>query len=221
MALSCDRFQKVDDATRSLHYYLDSGDTCYFIGEFTSHQGYAYSELNQIISNLKKSPLLKKTSPAEYKHKLKDIRRVAACFRRGLTEEVLNTKATLVPIPPSKTKSNSEYDNRITMICHGIVLGYSSPDVQELICCHEDTIATHNQASKPSPEALVSNYRIAVDPGYNPRPILFLVDDMLTTGSHFKACKMLISKTYPDSEVIGLFVARRVFADPHESELFR
>ena len=40
--------------------------------------------------------------------------------------------------------------------------------------------------------------------------MLFLVDDVLTAGSHFRAAKDLLSLNFPGVPVVGLFVARRV-----------
>ena len=40
---------------------------------------------------------------------------------------------------------------------------------------------------------------------------VILVDDIITTGSHFKACKSIIKKEFPEVEGQGLFIARRVF----------
>lgn len=41
------------------------------------------------------------------------------------------------------------------------------------------------------------------------RPTVFLFDDVLTAGTHFKACKRRIFEHAPTSRVIGLFIGRR------------
>jgi hypothetical protein len=42
-------------------------------------------------------------------------------------------------------------------------------------------------------------------------PIQFaVVDDVLTTGAHFKAMKMTLEDAFPGVPLVGLFLARRV-----------
>ena len=39
---------------------------------------------------------------------------------------------------------------------------------------------------------------------------IFIVDDVLTTGCHYKAVKQVLQRRFPDATIRGLFVARRV-----------
>jgi hypothetical protein len=48
------RFRKIDDQNRRDHYYVDAGDECFYLWEYTAGKRYDYSETNQLISNLKK-----------------------------------------------------------------------------------------------------------------------------------------------------------------------
>ena len=41
-----------------------------------------------------------------------------------------------------------------------------------------------------------------------PRIVAF-IDDLLTTGAHFRAAKSVVSTRFPDVAIIGLFIARR------------
>ena len=43
-----------------------------------------------------------------------------------------------------------------------------------------------------------------------------VVDDILTTGAHFRASKSVLSARFPAAVVVGLFIARRV---PNTSDL--
>jgi predicted amidophosphoribosyltransferase len=57
---------------------------------------------------------------------------------------------------------------------------------------------------------LYNNYTIA-DELVDPVPSLIaVVDDVLTTGAHFKAMKRILIETFPDVSVVGVFLARRV-----------
>jgi hypoxanthine-guanine phosphoribosyltransferase len=43
---------------------------------------------------------------------------------------------------------------------------------------------------------------------------LVVVDDVLTTGAHFKAMQRILNERFPDVSLIGVFVARRVPVRP-------
>ena len=75
--------------------------------------------------------------------------------------------------------------------------------------------------SRPNPEEKAKNYKIN-EVVANPSPsLIVVVDDVLTTGCHFKAMKIILSRRFPGVKIIGLFVARRVLdvADPNDFDI--
>ena len=90
---------KIDELTRRDHFHLQAADVCYFLGEYTSHEGYQYSETNQLIFNFKKD--VSRRGRREWTYKEKAIRKVAAAFREA------------IPRPPSgsiDTRANTSID---------------------------------------------------------------------------------------------------------------
>jgi predicted amidophosphoribosyltransferase len=89
-------------------------------------------------------------------------------------------------------------------------------DCRELIvqnASHQSSHSVGTQNSRPSPTTLASRYEIDQSL-VKPEPTKIVIfDDVLTTGSHFKACKQLIEKAFPSVPVIGLFLARCVRED--------
>jgi predicted amidophosphoribosyltransferase len=83
-------------------------------------------------------------------------------------------------------------------------------DVRELIVQRTSTAAVHDQAQRPRPEDIEANY--AIDPALqNPAPrVIGPLDDVLTTGAHYRAASALLTAAFPDVRVIGFFIARRV-----------
>jgi hypothetical protein len=81
-----------------------------------SRKGYAFSAANQLILNFKKSMNTRHT--AQWRYKEQAIGDAAAAFRAALNKDWLNT-ATLVPLPPSKAKSDALYDDRLDGCCGG------------------------------------------------------------------------------------------------------
>jgi len=196
----------IDRLTRSDHGYLTANDECLFLGEYTARGGFAHSDTNQLIFNLKK-PMNRRGRP-EWRYKNLAIRTAARAFRNAINDQILRT-ATFVPIPPSKAKGHPEYDNRMTKLI--MTIDNANPvDCRELIIQSESTPAAHESEIRPAPDELEDRY--AMNPNLiEPRPTyLILIDDVLTTGSHFRAAKQILLQVFPDVPIVGYFVARRV-----------
>lgn len=200
------RFTKVDNLTRPDHWYLTEDDNCYFLGEYTARKGYAYSETNQLIINFKKS--MDRQDRLEWKYKDQAIQRVAGILRTALNEATLN-RLTFVPVPPSKAVGDPLYDNRLTR-----TLNFIRPrpqlDIREIVVQRASTESVHNIDVRPDPQQIKKLYQL--DEGLtDPAPsLIVVVDDVLVTGAHFWAAKSILSDRFPDTPIVGLFIARRV-----------
>jgi len=195
----------IDPLTASDHSYLDpTSDECYFIGEYTARQGYDYSKINSLILNFKKP--IDRADRREWPYKEKAIQQAANAFRKALIPR--NTKfPTFVPIPPSKERNDPLYDDRLTQMLRAIQIRLSL-DVRELIVQTESTTPSHARNVRPTPDEIKALYRIeerltAPDPRF-----IALVDDVLTTGAHFRAARSVLSDRFPGKRIIGLFLAR-------------
>jgi hypothetical protein len=200
------RLTKIDDLIRPDHSYLTDSDTCYFLGEYTARKGFAFSPGNNLVLNFKKSVATRGTP--QWQHKERAIQEVAAAFRSALPAAFLNM-ATLVPIPPSKAKSDSLHDDRMTRVLRAI---RESPplDVRELIVQASSTAAVHDQAVRPQPEDIAGLYTIDRRQCEPAPSAIALCDDVLTTGAHYRAALSVVQQAFPGVRIIGLFIARRV-----------
>jgi hypothetical protein len=193
------------------HWHLDEGDNCYFYGEYTARRGFNFSHTNQLIFNFKKG-LEKRANPYEWDYKLRAIRQAGQMLRQTLAgKENLEAlkSATLIPIPPSKAKSDPLYDDRVLSMLQ-ILSTNLALDIRELVIQKETTESSHSAGYRPSPDELAVNY--AIDPHLqDPTPrSIWIFDDVLTTGAHFKAMKKVMGQVYPAIPCIGIFLARRV-----------
>lgn len=200
------RLTKIDDLARPDHFYLTAEDDCYFLGEYTARKGYAFSATNQLVLNFKKS--MDKRGTAQWKYKERAISDTAAAFRTALNREWLDS-ATLIPIPPSKARTDPMYDDRMSRMVEAI-RPQPRPDIRELIVQRANMAAAHEQQQRPRPEDIQANY--ALDGRLqNPAPqTIGLFDDVLTTGAHYRAASNLLRQAYPGVRIVGLFIARRV-----------
>lgn len=187
------------------HSYLRDGDSCAYFGEYTpagtgGRPAYSLSSANQLLCNLK-IPLSQQNRRV---HKDRAIETAARLIVGGLTPEV-RANYVLVPVPPSKPPGDPEFDDRMRRVCQA-----ASPErTYDVLSTQVRRIAAHETTDRPTPDQLMEN--IAVDHrllGILPGPVL-LVDDMITTGASFRACKLLLQAIRP-IEVYGLFITRRV-----------
>lgn len=200
------RLTKIDELTRQDHYWLEEDDECLFLGEYTARKGYAFSETNQLILNFKKS--LSTRGSAQWRYKQAALDRAAAALRAALRAAWLDV-VTLVPVPPSKARSDPLYDDRVVRLARAI---RPSPavDIREMIVQGQSTAAAHDSESRPTPDELAKLYTF--QPALlSPAPKqIGLLDDVLTTGCHFKAAKKMLSEQFAGVRVTGIFLARRV-----------
>ena len=200
------RLTKVDDLIRPDHSHLTGADACYFIGEYTAYRGYAHSDTNRLIFNFKKT--MNRRGRPEWRYKEQAIQTAAAAFRRALAPKDLD-RLTFVPVPPSKARGDPLYDDRLTRML-GAVRPRPPLDIRELIVQTESTAAVHAGDRRPAPERIEALYRIDETLTGPVRDIIAVVDDILTTGAHFRAAKSVLSARFPGVAIIGLFITRRV-----------
>ena len=203
------RLTKIDPLILCDHVYLDEDDECYFIGEYTARMGYAYSATNDLVLNFKKT--MDRRGRLEWPHKGRAIRRAADAFRTALEpmgQEAIN-QVTFVPIPPSKAKDDPLYDDRLTQML-SLIRPEPKLDVREIIVQKHSTEPVHSSDLRLGPDEIESLYEIneALE---KPEPkLIAVVDDVLTTGAHFRVAQTILSACFPSVKVIGLFIARRV-----------
>ena len=198
------RFTKIDDLQRHDHSYLTPHDECYFLREYTPRAGFGHSATNDLIQNFKKP--VDRRGRSEWDWKEWAVRKIAEEFREAMGAKWIS-QWTLIPVPPSKTKDNIEYDDRLIWMLTELTRGIRS-DVRELIIQTRNMEPAHYVVFRPSPDEIARNYVID-ESTTSPEPrAIAVVDDILTTGAHFKACKMVLGSRFPDTRIIGIFVAR-------------
>lgn len=208
--MSSPRFQYIDQTNISDHTRVLTSDRVIFLREYTAQKGFAFSDTNNLISNLKK-----KKGDGGFHYKSRAIDQCATEIFNGLHPDWLKT-ACLVPIPPSKCKTDEAFDDRVLRICNGIAAKAPFPvDVREIITQADSLRAAHESSDRPSVEELMANYEFDEALCANPPEVIGIVDDVLTVGNHFRAMSNKLARRFPDADIVGIFVARR--AIPHDN----
>jgi len=208
------RLLQIDETNVGAHWHLGPQDRCFYIWEYTSGRDYSFSQTNNLINNLKKKPT---ASQAQLNYKAGAITRCGLALRQTLNVEWLRT-ATLVPVPPSKSPDHPDYDDRMLRVAQAM----PHHDIRNLVRQVGDFVPSHERAgqglNRISLEELLEAYSIDESLAAPPPVRIAILDDVLTNGTHYLAMKMKLAERFPQAEIIGLFIARRVFPTPEAVE---
>lgn len=197
---------QIDPLTRKYHSYLTEEDECYYVLEYTPRQGPTFSSTNDLVFNLKKS--VDRKGRPEYFYKLSAIEKAGDLLRSVLDDTWIKSKATFVPIPCSKTRSHALYDDRMLQVIRRMTTGLKA-DVRDMLIQNEDLEYFH-EGYRMAPQQLSSFYTLDHQLVRKEPKALILLDDMLTTGCHFKAAQSVIRRQWPTVLMAGIFIARAV-----------
>jgi hypothetical protein len=200
------RLTKIDELTRGDHSFLEAADECVFYGEYTARRDWSHSATNKLVLNFKKP--VSRRGKVEWRYKLEAIKLVADALSKNLANAL--DRLTLVPVPTSKLTTDPEYDSRILdMLAMIAAPANGKVDVRELVRQTRGMMAMHDGGER-SPQTLESAYQVD-EALIDPSPTwIGIVDDVLTTGCHFRAMSNTLKRRFPDARVTGIFIARRV-----------
>ena len=208
---------KIDELTRGDHTFLETGDECLFFGDYSARRGFAHSATNGVIANFKKPVKYKGTS--SWKYKAREINAVARAFSSNIGSAF--SSLTLVPVPPSKLKTDPEYDDRMMDMLRALRAPAGlTPDVRELVVQTQPMPAAHDSTNRPPPAEWEKVYAIDESLTHEMPNWIGIIDDLLVTGCRFRAMSNILKKRFPTARITGLFIARRVPEAIDLSELF-
>jgi predicted amidophosphoribosyltransferase len=118
---------------------------------------------------------------------------------------------TITAIPPSKRKSDPDYDDRMQQVAKGLAAN-TGMSYAELVSQSASYTPSHSTASgsRMKPEDLKRLYSVTSHP---PSSSVFILDDVLVTGSHYTAYRDTLLESFPNLRIAGLFIARRAIQE--------
>jgi hypothetical protein len=211
-SISTPLLKRIDELLIDHHLHLRKDDEVYYLGEYTNGKRADFSPMNQKILNYKKEP--KRKGYSDWGYKESAIKEIADCFRisilqtSGFSERI--KKALLVPIPPHAIKSDPDHDDRnLRMLQYFMPKGY----IHELILQTQSREPLH-KSKKRDLQELEDNYFLN-PPNPNIKfDAIWLFDDVLRDGTHFRAICNILTRSFPTTKVVGFFIARSVQYSP-------
>jgi len=208
--VSSPRLLKIDESLIDEYLSLEKSDLCFFLGEYAARQGYQFSEMNQLVYNLKK-PLSVIDQP-HWSYKEKSINQIADLIISLKAWQKLKD-CLWIPIPPSKVTSHKEYDNRLTKVLIKIKEKEPNFSFSEILVSKENRDSAHLGAKRLGITEHINNLSIDQSKIISTQKPIIIFDDVITSGASFKAAQILLKKIYPDSTIVGFFVARSIKID--------
>ncbi len=210
------RLTKITEIQINDHYYLNESHQCFYWGEYTPYKGATYSSTNQLIMNLKKK--MERRGKSDWHYKESAIEQVARKFSRLWNWAAVSAQYSLavVPMPSSKAKDDPAYDDRMTQVLNRIEALTNAPlDIRDCLSFDGSCPPSHAGNDRPSVDRLYGamSFDRYADAEKNPPNMIFLFDDVLTSGAHFVAASRVLNEYYPGAQIVGNFVARRVLVN--------
>lgn len=160
---------------------------------------------------------------SQWRYKKEAIKEVGKLISSKIDPNYDRSKLIIVPVPPSRIKSDPDYDHRLVLALE-CASKYSKVNLPVIECVTQinNTSPDHlSNETRLGPVERAKNYMVHCDKILANTRIAVVFDDVLTTGSHFKAVEIAIHSKFPHIKVIGLFVARRVFNKLSAEETFK
>lgn len=201
--------KRADEFIKHNHPFLKMEDEVYFLGEYTVGALSEHSKINKLIFNYKKP--LERKGQLDWSYKEQAIEQAAELFRNSilntidLSDRILG--ATLVPVPPSMAKSSSLYDDRNHKMLQFFM---EQADIRELILQRETRTSLHATKSLRDPQDLLNNYFLNQEVLFPKPKEIWLFDDIIAKGTHFRAMSDVLKKQFPDVPIVGFFIARTI-----------
>lgn len=199
----------------SLHprIHLTTEDQCLYFMEHTPG-GYQQSKSNSLISNFKKP--MSRLPFQDWVYKTTAINQFSkdliACLNLG-------NIITIIPAATSKPREHADWDNRLDQVVEKFVTQQTNGAVCEYALDSISPLTPAHAGGSRNIDEIIQNTRWN---GFikDPSSTVLIIDDVLTSGAHFKAWKEIILRN--DSRVtnvIGIFWSLHVWPETEFPEI--
>lgn len=188
--------------------YIDASDYCYYYLNRTSG-GYRASQANSRIHDFKKPLDRFAGRPDVLRYKYGEVESFAWDLSELLKGQIApiasDNDVALVPINTSRPWDDEYYDDRLVRLCVRAAEIAGNVRVANVMNSRSHILASHEGGPRDY-ETLRNNLEFQ---GFGSRvpSVAILVDDVLTTGTHYAVCHDAIHLRYPRTLVMGAFLS--------------
>ena len=192
--------------------HIKDDDVCIYAREYvTGGYGYKGGPTNQLIINFKKAPPLK-INTSKWKYRENAVKQ----FKEDI--EILlesTSQAVITSIPSSKKKNHPEYNNRFEDLFKEILKSHSQWIIEWPVEIKKTISASRCQGNR-DPKSIKKNYFWR---GFKNKPPeeLYIFDDVLVSGAHFRAISDFLKENNYTGKIIGVFWAKAVYQNIKKS----
>lgn len=190
-------WQSITSISSANHRLLAKGDLCMYLMTRENHardEGPAqYSEAFQKVANLKIARSDLRANPNRSKHKEAAIEQ----FSNDLCGLFAQSEATfvLVPAVTSKAESDPDFDDRMIRVCNAVADRLSQVRCEPVLSLKASIPSASRSYGRRDPN-LIRSY-IKVEPLCDLScDFVLIVDDVISSGAHFKACQRAVFDAY-------------------------
>lgn len=193
--------------------YITPDDRCFYLRDYLVDKATKTSawKLNQVVWNFKIKPTVMVANPSRERFKIEATETFA-----GELAEFITRPALFAPLPCSKTTGHADFDNRLMKTLERARAINPYIHICSPLTRTVDIESRHNVQGPRSPMVHLNSITCTAIPDAAWPMIngirgteLYVLDDVLTSGSTFRACKQLLNATHPNITVGGIFWARR------------
>lgn len=213
------RWTYIDRVARLSRTYLTSDDRCYYYlqRDKLGYSAGSRAAANSRILNFKKKPEVIRNDERQAWYKQQAIEFFASMvvdFFKQVDGAFNGYEVLLVPIPTSKPRSDANYDSRMDDLCQIVSGSLSWVDYAPILDTLSDLGTAHENDLPRDPGFLMRNMTFSgMVPDFGIPKVIFLIDDVLTTGAHYAACRDMILGKYPGLPIFGLFLSIHMWPD--------
>lgn len=186
--------------------YIKDDDVCIYAREYIAGGcGYKGGPTNKLILNFKKPPSKKELS--EWQYRIQAVRTFKTEAEKLFNQD---SDISITAIPSSKHKAHSEYDCRFEDLFKELLKSRPCLNIEWPIEVKQTGRATH-QGDRQHPDRIKKNY---IWKGFKTTPNrLYVFDDVLTTGAHFRAFSNFLKNNKYTRQIIGTFWSRAIYKE--------
>lgn len=194
---------KFDGITYPFPAYINQSEDCRFARDYIPGIGYKGCQTNDLVLNFKQDISKKGSGSWQYRQWALNVfaDELASIFGS-------NSQSFVTNIPTSKPRTSNQYDFRFEDMFQALKMKRPNLNIIYPLDVGTVQVASHHGGSR-SVSTLSSNLVFAGLPNPHPDRII-LVDDVVTSGSHFRACNDFLVSNGFQGQIIGLFWARTI-----------